>query len=185
MPKRNTGRKHSVIRDELNIKGPGIYAFTPFENIDRYRRTVIKIGESSDLSKRTSEYSTYFPSGVYMLGFLTNVKGKRITRNQQELKPRQIREELEQYIMDYVALHDNGRRIYSTDRVRRLNGTLEGETEWLFSRVENVHAALESAAKEYRADANLYYLQGMDDSGTLIDVLKPQKRALFTGIIKF
>ena len=187
---KNTGKKHSVLRDELGIKGPGIYAFTPFENIDSKRRSVIKIGESGDLVLRSSQYATYFPGGVYMVGFLTSIKGKlplRNRKNNEKQKPRQIREEIEQFVMDYVSTHDNGKRVYSTDRVRRPNGTLEGQTEWVFSRVENVHAALEEAGKIYRAKVHLYYLQGKNpDTGELENIQQQKgRKKMFTGEVAF
>ena len=181
----NTGRKHNVVQDELNITGPGLYAFLPFDNIDKKRMGVIKIGMSSSLQRRTQDYTSYFPNGVYMLAFLTNIKGKRATRSTKKQTPQAIREEIEKFIIDYIASHDNGKRLYSTDRVRNKNGQLEGQTEWVYSRVENVHAAFLEAAKEYNATEHLFYLQGLNpETGKLEDALKkPVKTPNYVGKI--
>lgn len=170
---KNTGRKHIVAKDDLKISGAGLYAFMPFDNIDKSRRAVIKIGESGDLARRSQDYTSYFPKGVYMVAFLTAIKGKRLTRSQTAPKPRQLREEIEEFIIDYIATHDRGKRLYSTDRVRRPNGTLSGETEWVYSRVENVHAAFKEAAEKYNAVDHLYYLQGLNpETGRLEDIME-------------
>jgi hypothetical protein len=184
---RNTGRKHVVAKDDLQIKGPGLYAFMPFDNIDSKRRAVIKIGESGDLARRSQDYTSYFPNGVYMLAFLTDIKGPRLTRSQKPPRPHKLREDIEEYIIRYIATHDGGKRLYSTDRVRRPNGTLEGETEWVYSRVENVHAAFESAAREFNANHHLFYLQGLNpDTNKLEDVLRKTVTApRYTGKIIF
>lgn len=186
LKRQNSGRKHSVLRDELHIHGPGIYAFTPYENTDRWRRMAIKIGESSRLERRTNDYSTYFPSGVYLLGFLTDIKGPLATRSSQKKTPRELRHEIEEFIMHYVETHDKGKRLYSTDRIKRPNNTLEGQTEWVFSRVENVHAALQEASIKYRANVQLYYLEGLNpDTGRVERVQDPNGKSIYKGIVKF
>lgn len=186
MPKKNTGRKINILKDELKISGAGLYAFMPFENVDEKGKAVIKIGESSDLSRRSQDYTTYFPNGVYMLAFLTNIKGKRVLRGEKNKTGRFLREEIEQFIMDYIANH-KGKRLYSTDRVRRPNNTLEGQTEWVYSDVELLHEAFLEAGKEYNANAELFYLQGLNPkTGKFEDITnKTYKKPNYTGTIVF
>ena len=38
------GRKWSVVRDELNIRGGGLYCILPFDNTDQEGKAVYKIG---------------------------------------------------------------------------------------------------------------------------------------------
>ena len=186
MVKNNTGRKINVLKDELKISGSGLYAFMPFENVDEKNKAVIKIGESGDLARRSQDYTTYFPQGVYMLAFLTNIKGKRILRNQKTKTGRFLREEIELYIIDYISTH-NGKKLYSTDRVRRPNATLEGQTEWVYCSVETLHEAFIDAGKEYNANVELFYLQGLNPKTGLFEDIttKTHKKPNYTGKIVF
>jgi hypothetical protein len=90
------------VKDELKITGAGIYAFMPWTKTDRLKKTVVKIGESGDLAWRAEDYSTYFPNGVYMLGLITDIKTPPGTRANPRKPARRIREDMEQFIMDYV-----------------------------------------------------------------------------------
>lgn len=181
------GRKINILKDELKITGAGLYAFLPFENLDTKDKAVIKIGESADLSRRSSDYTTYFPQGVYMLAFLTNIKGKLETRSNKQKTGRALREEIEYFIIDYVA-KNGGKKLYSTDRVRRPNGTLEGQTEWVYTDIPLLHEAFEKASIEYNATPHYFYLQGLNpDTGKLEDITKKKtnKKSLYTGTIIF
>jgi hypothetical protein len=167
---KNTGKKISIIRDELDIKGAGLYAFMPWTSLDKNKKAVIKIGESSDLTRRTDNYHTYFPNGVYMLGFITDIKIPKGTRQKPAKKPRVIREEMEQYIMDYIN-ENGGKRLYSTSRVKRQNNTMEGQTEWVYTSIELLHEAFEKCAKKFNGKSHLYYLEGLNpETGKLEDI---------------
>jgi len=37
-------KKVTVVRDELDLKGGGLYCFLPFERIDKHKKAVFKIG---------------------------------------------------------------------------------------------------------------------------------------------
>ena len=183
---KNTGKKISIIRDELDIKGAGLYAFMPWTKLDKHKKAVIKIGESSDLSKRTENYHTYFPNGVYMLAFINDIKNPIGTRKKPAKKPRQIREEMEQFIMNYI--HNNGgKKLYSTSRVRRQNDTLEGQTEWVYTSVELLHEAFEKCAKKYNGKVHLFYLEGFNpETGKLEDITDtPEPQPNYTGKVIF
>lgn len=177
-------RKINILRDELKITGAGIYSFLPFDNLDDKKKAVIKIGESGDLARRSGDYTTYFPLGVYMLAFLTNIKGKRILRGQKKKTGRFLREEIELFIIDYIA-NNGGKKLYSTDRVRRANKTLEGQTEWVYTDIPLLHEAFEKASIEYNAEPHYFYLQGLNpDTGKLEDVTqKKVTKPNYTGTI--
>jgi hypothetical protein len=128
MVKNNTGKKVSVLRDELLIHGPGIYAHTPYQNLDKKGRLLYKIGESSDLVTRIDNYHTYFLEGVYITATLTNIKGKTETRSATANRtakrkntpqpPKSLRLEIEKFIIDHIAQNKSAHRLYSTARVR-------------------------------------------------------------------
>ena len=42
-------KKHSVLVDELKIKGGGIYCFLPFSTVDEHHKAVFKIGIAKKL----------------------------------------------------------------------------------------------------------------------------------------
>lgn len=66
----NTGKKWTVVRDELGIKGSGLYAFMPFYNLDDDGNAIFKVGMTLDFNQRVESYHTYFPYGVWMIDFL-------------------------------------------------------------------------------------------------------------------
>ena len=73
----NTGKKWSVMRDELKITGGGLYAITPFSKLDEYGNTLFKIGLATTLHKRMEDYHTVFPMGMYICDVLENPTVKR------------------------------------------------------------------------------------------------------------
>ena len=54
MTKRKTGKKLSVVGDELKLKKGGLYCYMPFENVDANHKAVFKIGLAIDFEKRTA-----------------------------------------------------------------------------------------------------------------------------------
>ena len=48
--------KHTVLRDELKVKGGGIYCFLPYERLDKHKKAVFKIGLAIDFNQRTENY---------------------------------------------------------------------------------------------------------------------------------
>lgn len=77
------------IHKKDQIKGFGIYAITPFDNVDDKGKMVVKIGiTQQDMSKRINSYHTYLPEGVWYLDLLkTPTKGKEQFINQLRDKP--------------------------------------------------------------------------------------------------
>jgi hypothetical protein len=159
---KNTGKKVSVLRDELKITGAGLYAFMPWTNLDRHKKAVIKIGESGDLTRRAEDYHTYFPEGVYMLAFINNIKTPVGTRAKPRKPARRIREDMEEFIMRYIHTH-GGKRLYSSTRVKRANSdTLEGQTEWVYTGIPLLHEAFEKCAEEFHGEPHFFHLEGLN-----------------------
>jgi T5orf172 domain len=73
MPVKTRVKKYTVCRMELKIKDlNGLYAFLPFECLDKNNKAVFKVGmTANDLQDRLENYHTYFPEGVYIVFFLS------------------------------------------------------------------------------------------------------------------
>ena len=164
MPKR-TGKKVTVVRDELGMKGGGLYCYMPFDRLDRFKKAVFKIGLAINFNSRTEQYHTYFPNGVYMVAFLENppVKTKAL-RSDNGKTPKNKKSHyitIENFILNYITVH-GGKRIYSTTRVKNPNEKNEGETEWEYTDESLIHQAFQEAQRIYGGKLNLYYLEGLD-----------------------
>ena len=156
-------KKYTVIRDELKIKGGGLYCFLPYANLDKFHKSIFKVGLADNFNKRNEQYSTYFPLGVYFVAFLEEPRvpmklrkdRKGITKKEQYIK-------IENFIMNYIVNH-NGKRVYSTTRTKGLNDKNEGETEWFYTNEELIHDAFNEAHKKFGGDLKLFYLEGFDE----------------------
>lgn len=156
------GKKHSVIRDELKLKGGGLYCFLPYNRIDKNKKAVFKIGLAINFNNRTEQYHTYFPNGVYMIAFLENPPVPRNTRANQNEKPKRVHYQIiEKFLFNYVQAH-GGKRIYSTTRTRNPNEKKEGETEWIYTDETTIHEAFIEAKNKYGGRLELFYLEGLD-----------------------
>ena len=110
-------KKKTIVRDELELKGGGLYCYMPFEHLDKHHKAVFKIGMAVDFNKRTEQYHTYFPLGVYMIAFLEDPPIPRTTRrNKTETPTKAHYLKIEKFIFDLVD-KNGGERIYSTTRV--------------------------------------------------------------------
>ena len=170
MVKNLTGKKVTVVRDELNIKGGGVYCFMPFSTVDVHGKAIFKVGMSMDFSSRTEAYHTYFPLGVYMVAFLqeprlVSTRRKKVTRRQVFLKA-------EKWIMDYIE-KEGAKRVKSTARVQNANVDNEGDTEWFYTDENLVHEAFTEAVKKFGGEKHLFYLEGYDpETGKLTSINK-------------
>ena len=173
--KKTTGKKATVVRDELKLKGGGLYCYMPFERLDKHKKAVFKIGMATDFNHRTEGYHTYFPEGVYMVAFLQNPPVPRglLRRYTKEEKEKLDKGKnslkrihymiIEKFVFDYVNTH-GGKRIHSTTRVKNLNVENEGETEWTYTDELIVHEAFDEAHKIYGGNLHTYFLDGSDPS---------------------
>ena len=166
-------KKHTVVRDELKIKGGGLYCFLPFNRIDKNKKAIFKIGLAMNINSRTENYHTYFPLGVYMIAFLENPPIPRNTRKSHNEKPKKVHFlAIEKFIFNYVIEH-SGKRVYSTTRTRNQNEKKEGETEWIYTDELTIHEAFTEAKNKYGGNLKLFYLEGIDpDTNKLTSINK-------------
>jgi hypothetical protein len=184
-PKKNTGKKHSVLKDELNITGPGLYAHTPYQKLDKKGRLPYKIGISSNIVKRIDQYHTYFPEGVYITAALTNIKGKfektrsktAASKPKKVQTPKSLRLEIEKFVIDHIVANKSAHRLYSTARVNNANEEREGATEWILCTDVQIHEAFHEASDIYNGTEHLYYV----DVSKQIVTNEPKYAAVITG----
>ena len=65
--------KYTVANDDLKLKGKnGIYCFLPYEELDKNKKAVFKVGMTTqDFANRIENYHSDYPMGVYMVFFLS------------------------------------------------------------------------------------------------------------------
>ena len=160
-------KKHSVLRDDLNLKGGGIYCFLPFENLDKHKKAVFKIGLAINFNHRTENYHTYFPLGVYMVAFLENPPIPATTRGQKEETLKKFYHQIERFIFRHVV-SKGGVQIHSTAR-----SNLSGQTEWFYTDEKTIHEAFEEANKMYGGKTHLFHLQGINQTWKANEKHKP------------
>jgi hypothetical protein len=181
-------KKKTVVRDELELKGGGLYAFMPFERLDKQKKAIFKVGMAINFNSRTEQYHTYFPLGVYMVAFLENPPVPRKTRTQEERTKKSHYLKIEKFILDYLDTN-GGKRIYSTTRVKNPNLNKEGETEWIYTNEDLIHTAFTEASKKFGGNLKLYYLEGIDPAtnkfASINEIAKANEKATpnYTGKI--
>lgn len=157
--------KYTVIKDELKLSGGGLYCFMPFEKLDKHKKAVFKIGlASGDLSKRTENYHTYYPLGVYMVAFLNQIPTRKYLRSmKKDMTAKELYLEIEKFIFDAV-IKNGGKRLHSTTRVKNKNDKLEGQTEWVYCSENDIHNAFLEAQLKFGGNLNNFYLDGINDT---------------------
>ena len=171
--KNKTGRKWSVLKDELKISGGGIYCVTPFDTLDNHGKTLYKIGMSLDLSKRLDDYITYFPNGVYMIAFLANPPVRvRDTRYVSQETKKSKYSKIEKDIFDYLV-SKKAVQIHSPARVRNLNDRKEGQTEWFYCSEELIHEAFQQAYDKFGGDGHLFTFENINEKAAASERRKP------------
>ena len=95
-------KKYTVLKDELNVKGGGLYCFLPFRNLDKFKKSVFKVGMALKFSNRSEAYHTYFPLGVYYVAFLEEPRIPMTTRNKKPITIKKQYETIEKFIMNYL-----------------------------------------------------------------------------------
>jgi hypothetical protein len=179
----NTGRKVSVIRDELKISGGGLYCFLPFDNLDKDKKSIFKIGLANDFSHRVEGYHTYFPNGVLMVSFLQNPPVPRMTRaNPGETKKVTHYAVIEKFILNYISAN-GGKRIHSTTRVRNPDSESKGATEWTYIDQHTIHDAFTQAKLKFGGNLHTYNINENTYKATLKK--EKDKKNTFVGEIIF
>lgn len=156
-------KKFKVVRDDLKIKGSGMYCFLPYEQLDSDHKAVFKVGMTiNPFEKRTEQYHTYFPLGVYMVAFLENPPvPRKTTKTQHYLK-------IENFIFDSIQSNE-GIRIYSTTRIKNQNQKKEGATEWVYCDVHAINSAFLEAQKQFGGTAHTFSLKKLNLNKVLKD----------------
>jgi hypothetical protein len=157
--KSNTGKKFSYVYDEIGYKLGGCYAFTPYDNIDRNGKTLVKVGFTVNFRNRFEDYYTSFTTGVYILNLLENPTIKPIPSRDDKKDTnkfyyikRVFYLKVERFIMDEI-IRLGGIRIKSTTRITNADEK-GGETEWFYTKIEWVKQAFRNAKEMY--DGRLY-----------------------------
>ena len=182
MVKNNTGRKHSVLKDELGIKGGGIYCLTPFDRIDENGKTVFKIGQSVDLENRLNSYHTDFPTGLYICCILENPPIRTMGTRKYVKADTKIAKylKIEKFIFDYIS-ERGAVQVYSTARIKNANVNKEGATEWFYSDELLIQEAFNIANKKFGGTLHLFYLPDLNKEYET----KSKKKPNFIGNIVY
>ena len=147
-----SGRRHSVVRDELGIKGGGVYCYFPFMRLDKYHRGVFKIGRAINFTDREDGYHTYFPQGMYGVAYLENPPVPR------GLTKGVYYEQVGKFICNRIAGMENAHPILST--TRSTNATIKGgKTEWIYCSFANIKNAFKEAERLYGGNLQTFDLR--------------------------
>lgn len=152
-------RKHDVVRDELELRGGGVYCVMPYESKDKKKRCIFKIGMTSkSFSQRIDQYNSYYPLGVYLVSFLQSppVKGS----GHRKKKPLYL--EIERFVMDKI-IEKGGYQIHSTARIRNMNEDFEGETEFFYTSEKVIRDSFKQAFNTYKGQLHQYTLDEIND----------------------
>jgi hypothetical protein len=175
--------KYTVIRDDLKLRGGGLYCFMPFEKLDANGRAVFKIGLALDLSHRTENYHTYFPLGVYMVAFLNEIPTRKYLRSmKKDMSTKELYLEIEKFIFNTV-IKNGGKRLHSTTRVKNQNNKMEGQTEWVYCSVDDIHNAFSEAQVKFGGDVNTFDLKSIN--ATAQQSMNSRKKKYLGEIIYF
>lgn len=126
-------RKRTVVEDDLQLKGGGLYCICPFEKLDGDNKSIFKIGYTTSYRKRIEQYHTLFVLGVYLVAFLQTPTAGRIKRvNGRYTKTiTEYYHEIEKELIRAI-IANGGKQITSTTRIQNLDKNNQGESEWFY-----------------------------------------------------
>lgn len=205
--KGNTGRKLTVVGDQLKLRGKGgIYAFLPYDKVDKKNKGIFKIGMTLEFKRRFEQVHSYFPEGVYLVNILSNPDVPAWTKKQHQAweathdskvtattMKDMLYKQMEAFVFDHVEKH-GAVRIHRTTRVRQPNQDGEGITEWVYTDEDTIHNAFLAASKAFPGGhLQTFYLSGIDPNtletvksiNDLADTKAAQDLPNFTGKIIF
>jgi len=139
--------KWSVVRDELNIRGGGLYCILPFDNTDKDNKAVYKIGKTLDFNRRFESYHTSFPQGFYIVCIIERPPIPHKLRGKKAGKRENYYRSLETQLIDHIE-EKGGERIKSNARIR--GSVLEesgGNTEWFYTSYEVMFKSFQEIQK--------------------------------------
>ena len=156
------GKKHSVVRDELNFKSTlgGLYAIYPFDNIHNDNFGLIKVGMAKEsINSRLQHFFNYFPEQFRVIALMEFLKYPEFTEEEKKKytttrthngveKTSYVKYLLakEKELQDYL-IERGSTRIYSDGRVRNPQFAVDedgkkdkvnnkGATEWFYTKEE-------------------------------------------------
>ena len=151
MVKKLTGKKETYVSDTLGFKLGGCYSFTPYDNIDRNGKTLIKVGFTTNFRHRFEDYYTSFTEGVYILNLLESPTKDirfRDKDSKQVYTVKRVRYmQVEKFIMNHI-IKNGGLRVKSTTRMRNAD-IFGGDTEWFYTNFKTVTNAFNAAQNEF------------------------------------
>ena len=154
-------KKFTIVYDELQIKGGGLYCFLPYSNLDKHHKSILKIGITLNFRSRIEQYHTYFPNGVYMVAFLEEPTAPIKTRSKKGMTKKELYLKIETFIMDYM-MKKGAKQVFATTRIIKLNENNKGQTEWFYTDENLIHEAFTEAKKKFGGETHLFYLEGLD-----------------------
>lgn len=159
---------HKFEQRPNDIKHGGVYAYLPFDNLDKKGKSMYKIGMTKNFYKRESNYHTYLPKGMWQVAFL--VKPTKYKPSDDNNKYYAM---VERWIFKRVIAL--GGKVLS-EHYRSRN---KGETEWVYTDEDTIHTAFEEAQKRFGGKEILFDTNaGLPDS-------KDKRDARFVGEIFF
>lgn len=192
-PKKKTGRKWSVLQDELGVKRDegGCYAVmaaSTLQNVTPAGHKMIKnagffkIGFALSFEHRFSFYENSHPAGVYICCLLVDPPVPRVLRSNKNKQaaetPRgQIFRKVEAFLHKRIV--ELGGVMYrSTARVKNMDESGLGETEWFLCDEKTLHQAFLDAHEEFGGRLQMYDLQQTDErTGRTMSINNAYKQA--------
>jgi T5orf172 domain len=152
-----------------SVTGGGVYAYLPFDNLDKDGKSIFKIGMTTNFHKRENNYHTSLPQGVWRAATLQNPTEKAYSgKTEEDLAAHYVK--IEKKI--FKDIRDYGGKVLSKNHRRKYN---EGETEWIYTNEDNIEKAFNVAEDKYGGHLTI---------GTL-NKLPKEKDATFVGKIYF
>jgi hypothetical protein len=138
--------KFTVANDELKLKGKnGLYCFLPYENLDKNKKAVFKVGMTTqDFANRIENYHSDYPMGVYMVFFLAfNKKSSQTYANKKDEKDKikSIEKELFQTIVN-----NSGERLKFPTRP---SSSWLFPSEWFYTDVKTLQKSFEEIHEKF------------------------------------
>ena len=163
--------KHAYNHEKRDrVEGGGVYAYLPFDNLDKDGKSMFKIGMTTNFHKRENNYHTSLPQGVWRAATLQNPTKKKSYSGKTEKDLVAHYTQIEKQI--FKDIRHAGGKVLSKDHRRKYN---EGETEWIYTDEKNIESAFDSAYLKYGGRLTI---------GTL-NKLPHEKDATFVGKIYF
>jgi len=155
-PKPKPKYKRSVLSEEGFKKSDGgIYAYMPFENLDKHKYGLFKIGLAESLEGRLDGYHSYYPLGVYLAAILKNPRVPRGEKKSDAYK------KVEKFIHSKLEDDRTVTRIYSTTRnLHMKNDDGRGRTDWFYASMRHILDVFDEAQEIYGGEV---YERHLDD----------------------